>query len=61
MGCLVLEKGAMLKQEVNVVASSELAILLRPLQLAVIVCIESKNFLNHLFWLLVSGGFVWFK
>ena len=43
MGCLVLEKGAMLKQEVNVVASSELAILLRPLQLAVIVCIESKH------------------
>jgi len=51
----------MLEQEFNVVESSELLILLSPLQLAVIVCIESKNFHNHLFWLLVSGGFVWFK
>jgi len=51
----------MLKQEFNVVESSELSILLSPLQLVVIVCIESKHFLDHLFWLLVSGGFVWFK
>jgi len=33
----------MLEQEFNVVESSELSILLSPLQLAVIVCIESKH------------------
>jgi len=38
----------MLEQEFNVVESSELSILLSPLQFAVIVCIESKHFPNHL-------------
>ena len=56
-------------QAFSVVESSKLSILLSPLQLAVIVCIgylclkcvELNHFPNHLFGLLVSGGFVRFK
>ena len=44
-----LDNEAMLEQDFHVVESSELSILLSSLQLAVIVCIESKHFLDHLF------------